>query len=63
MGLLDNIFGGNEDPKLNALIDTNHRLTVAHTDMLNNYATQVADIKARVERLEAFIQENFKDAK
>ena len=62
MGLLDKILGDNEDPKLNALIDTNHKLTLIHVGMCENYTQQVADLKQRIEKIELFLVEKFKDA-
>ena len=52
MGFLDFLNSG--DPKLDALIDTNHKLTVTFTSMLQNYTDQIISLKTRVERLEEF---------
>ena len=55
-------FGGKENPKLNALIDSNHKLTLIHASMLESYTQQVEDLKQRLALVEQFLKEKFKDA-
>lgn len=63
MDILKAIFGGgSEDPKVNALIDTNHKITLVHVAMCENYTQQVADLKQRLANVENFLKEKFKDA-
>ena len=61
MDILEKLFGGaKEDPRVNALIDTNHKLTLIHAAMCENYTQQVADLKQRIAVIEVYIQEKLK---
>ena len=56
MGLLD-FLNPTDDPKLNWLIDTNHKLTSQLSALFQNYTDQIVDLKIRVEKLEGSLVE------
>jgi len=57
MGLLD-FLNPTDDPKLNWLIDTNHKLTSQLSALFQNYTDQIVDLKIRVEKLEVLIDKS-----